>query len=397
MNAMKKDPIEAPKKVNEFIHEFVTTFEFYSQIIDSLQDYSIFTTDKELRINSWNEGAAKMFGYKTEEVIGKHFEIIHTEEDRKNGITKNKIEHALKEGRVADYRWSKHKDGSQFYASEVIFPLKGKDGELLGFVEILKDLTERQKAEQAIQKYVKELEELNTHKENILAILSHDLRSPLSGIIQMAELLKNDYKTMEEVQLKSMLDSQYELATNELAMLDYLLEWARIRYASEAFTPKHLKLLPRVKKVFDTLSEVAAKASIQLHLEMEENIQVFADEKMLLSILQNLVSNAIKHSMEGEEVTVAGTQTEDMILVQVKDTGRGMSKKTQEKLFVPQMTDLLNVRKDDKGAGIGLLLVKGFVEKNGGEIFFESVKGEGSSFYFTLPIEKPGKHTEDVD
>lgn len=394
---MKKVPIDIPILKNEFIHEFISTFEFYSQIIDSLQDYSIFTTDKEMRINSWNEGSTKMFGYKNKEVIGKHFEIIYTEEDRKNNITQTKTESALKEGRVADYRWSVHKDGNQFYAYEVIFPLKGKDGELLGFVTILRDLTERQKAEQAIKRYIKELEELNTHKENILAILSHDLRSPLSGIIQMAELLKDEYKTMEDDQLKSMLDSQYELAKNELAMLDYLLEWARIRYASEAFTPQKIQLLPYVNKVFDTLSEVAAKASITLHLEMEENIQVFADEKMLLSILQNLVSNAIKHSIEGEGVTVAATQTEDMILVQVKDTGSGMSKKTQEKLFVPQITDLLNARKDDKGAGIGLLLVKGFVEKNGGEIYFESVKGEGSTFSFTLPMEKPMEHTQDVD
>ncbi|HEY6913451.1 MAG TPA: PAS domain-containing sensor histidine kinase, partial [Paludibacter sp.] len=280
-----------------YLPEFISTFEFYSQIIDSLQDYSIFTTDKELRINSWNEGSSKMFGYENEEVIGKHIEMIYTEEDRKKSIIQTKIETALKEGRVADYRWSVHKDGSRFYAYEVIFPLKGKEGELLGFVKILRDLTERQKSEQAIQAYIKELEELNTHKENILAILSHDLRSPLSGIIQMAELLKTNYQNMEEDQLKTMLDSQYELANKELAMLDYLVEWARIKYASEVFTPRQIHLLPYVKKVFDTLGEVAAKASIQLHVEIEEDIQVFADEKMLLSIMQNLVSNAIKHSV----------------------------------------------------------------------------------------------------
>ncbi|MGE5427320.1 MAG: ATP-binding protein [Methylococcaceae bacterium] len=372
-----------------YLPEFISTFEFYSQIIDSLQDYSIFTTDKELRINSWNEGSSKMFGYENEEVIGKHIEMIYTEEDRKNSITQTKIETALKEGRVADYRWSVHKDGSLFYAYEVIFPLKGKEGELLGFVKILRDLTERQKSEQAIQAYIKELEELNTHKENILALLSHDLRSPLSGIIQMAELLKENYKTMEDGQLKIMLDNQYELAKNELAMLDYLVEWARIKYASEVFTPRKIQLLPYVKKVFETLSEVAAKASITLHLEIEEDIQVFADEKMLLSILQNLVSNAIKHSVTGEGVTVGAKPLEDKILVQVKDTGIGMSKKIQEKLFIPQMKDLLDARKEDKGAGIGLLLVKGFVEKNGGEIYFESVKGEGTSFYFTMPAEQP--------
>ena len=377
--------------------EFIPTMEFYSQVIDSLQDYAIFTLNKDLFINSWSSGAAKIFGYETKEVLGKDFDVIFTKEDIKNGIHRAEIKTALKEGKAVDNRYHKRKDGSTFYAYGLVFPIKGKDEELLGYVKILRDLTESKEAEEASKKHLKDLEDLNIHKESILAILSHDLRSPLSGIIQMAELLKDDYKTMEDDQLKKMLDSQYELAKNELDMLDYLLEWARIKYASTAFAPKKNQLLPYIDKVFEILKGVAAIKSIHLHNEIEENTIVFADRKMMLSILQNLVSNAIGHSYQGGIITITARGKDKMILVQVKDEGVGMSKQTLENLFKPKIKKLSESRKEDQGAGIGLLLVKGFVEKQGGEICVDSVHGEGTSFYFTLPTEKPKENKDSVD
>jgi PAS domain S-box-containing protein len=160
-------------------NKYIPTAEFYSQIIDSLQDYSIFTLDKEFNINSWSSGSAKIFGYETDEVIGEPFDIIFTEEDLKSGIPKREIETVLKEGRATDNRWHIAKDRSLFYAYGLVFSLIGSDGEMLGYVKILRDLTERKQSEDAIKKYIRELEELNTHKESVLAILSHDLRSRL--------------------------------------------------------------------------------------------------------------------------------------------------------------------------------------------------------------------------
>lgn len=109
---------------------------------------------------------------------------------------------------------------------------------------------------------------------------------------------------------------------------------------------------------------------------------------MLISIIQDIVSNAIKHTEKGGTITVSAKSNDDRIIVQVKDTGVGMSREIMENLFTPQLKTLSEARKKNKGAGIGLLLVKGFLEKNGGEIWVESIEGEGSSFYFTLPIEK---------
>jgi two-component system CheB/CheR fusion protein len=370
-------------------NKYVPTAEFYSQIIDSLQDYSIFTLDNKLNINSWNSGSAKIFGYETDEVIGEPFDIIFTEEDIKSGIPQREIEKALKEGRATDNRWHISKDKSLFYAYGLVFPLIGSDGEMLGYVKILRDLTERKQSEDAIKKYVRDLEDLNAHKESVLAILSHDLRSPLSGIIGIAQYLKEDFHKMKPDEVQEMLDILYKSSTDELEMLDYLVEWARIKYASGVFSPTKIKLTEYINKVFETLTETASVNAINLHHEIEEDTSVFADAKMLISIIQNIVSNAIKHTGKGGSVTVSAKSKEDKIIVQIKDTGIGMSREIMDSLFKPQMKALSEERKKNRGAGIGLLLVKGFLEKNGGEIWVESIEGEGSSFYFTLPIDEP--------
>ncbi len=181
----------------------------------------------------------------------------------------------------------------------------------------------------------------------------------------------------------------YKSSTDELDMLDYLVEWARIKYASDVFSPTKIKLTEYINKVFETLNETASINTINLHHEIETDTSVFADGKMLISIIQNIVSNAIKHTGKGGTITVSAKSKEDKIIVQVKDTGVGMSEEIMKNLFTPQMKALTEARKKNKGAGIGLLLVKGFLEKNGGEIWVESIEGEGSTFYFTLPIEKP--------
>ena len=370
-------------------NKYIPTAEFYSQIIDSLQDYSIFTLDKEFNINSWSSGSTKIFGYKTDEVLGEPFDIIFTEIDVKNGVPKREIETALKEGRATDNRWHIAKDKSLFYAYGLVFPLIGLDGEMLGYVKILRDLTERKQSEDAIKKYVGELEDLNTHKESVMAILSHDLRSPLSAIIGTAKYLKENFHKIKPDAIQEMLDLLYKSSTDELAMLDYLVEWARIKYAADGFSPTQIKLTDYIDKVFATLKESASINTINLHHEIEMNTSVFADGKMLISIIQNIVSNAIKHTKKGGAITVSAKSKDDKIIVQVKDTGVGMTEEIMEKLFTPQMKTLSQTRKKNKGAGIGLLLVKGFLEKNGGEIWVESIEGKGTSFYFTLPIEKP--------
>ncbi|MBC8004248.1 MAG: PAS domain-containing sensor histidine kinase, partial [Verrucomicrobia bacterium] len=328
-------------KLNDNKH--ISSDTFIRLVVGSLQDYAIFTTDKDLLINCWCAGSTKLFGYKSNEVIGRPSEIIYTEEDKNNNIPCLEMENALKEGKASNNRWHVTRDGSLFYAYEQMFPLKDTNENLIGFVKILRDLTEKKIAEDAINKHMKELEDLITHKENILAILSHDLRSPLAAIIEISDHLKSNIDEMNHADIKQMLDILYQASTDELNMLDYLLEWARIKYASEVFSPSMLDLSNYIRKAFNIFSEHAAVNNISLQNEVPGGTAVFADKKMLLSILQNLVSNALKHSLPMGIINVSAIIQDGKILVKVEDTGTGMPKEKLEKLFKPQLKPLSNL------------------------------------------------------
>lgn len=358
--------------------------EFYSRVIDSLPDYSIFTVDQELKINSWSSGSTQLFQYEVEEIMGEDFDIIFTEEDKKKGIPETEIAIALKDGEAADNRWHIRKDGSKFYVYGQVYPITGDDGEMKGYVKILRDLTERQNAE----KYAKDAEELSVHKESILFILSHDFRSLISGVTSTAEYLDKNFDKMNTITAKEMLQLLRTTSKQELDLLDYLIEWARIKYASEAFAPVKTELFTHVKKAFDTLNDDAVAKNISLQNDIAENTTVFADSDMLLSILRNLISNGIKYSHKGGKIAVSAQTKADEIIIEIKDDGIGITKAIKDKLFTPQITTISDGWKKDKEAGIGLILSKGFVEKNGGRIWIESIEGKGSSSYFTVPTDK---------
>ena len=372
--------------------QYVPSAEFYSQIVDSLKDYSIFTVDKDLNINSWNSGSTNIFQYENDEIIGLPFETIFTEEDKKNKIAQNEIDLAIKNGRSVDVRWHLRKDDSIFFADGLVFPLKDAQDAPIGFVKILRDITARKQSEDSIKKYAKDLEELNEHKEIVLSILSHDLRSPLAGIIQGAEYLKNNFDTLDPKLTKELLNEFYNAAVNELNMLDYLVQWARIKYAAETFVPIKINLKEYTDKVFVILKETAAIKSLKLENKILASYNVFADEKMLLSILQNLISNAINHCNSKGNIILSAKKKENIITISVADNGIGMPKEKLNKLFYPEVQSLTKSIDKKNGAGIGLLLVKGFLEKNGGEIWVESSEGKGTTFFFTLPETKLKKN-----
>ncbi len=374
---------ESSTKIIE--NQYIPTAEFYTQVIDCLQDYAVFTLDKELVINSWNSGATKLFQYETGDIIGKQFDTIFTEEDKKNDIPNVEIAKTLKHGKASDNRWHIRKDGSKFYAYGLVYPLTRDDGEMIGYVKILRDITERKKSE----KYAKDIEDLSLDRESILFVLSHDFRSLLTSIIGTAKYLQSNFEKMKTDNVKEMLDLLHQTSNDELNLLDYLVEWARLKYASEAFAPINVELSKCVSKIFEELNESAVANNIRLHNNIKEDVCVFADGELLLSIFQNLISNAIKHITSGGKITVTAKRSEAKVIIEIKDTGIGMSEEIQRKLFTPQITSISNKGEYDKGVGIGLLLAKGFVEKNGGEIWTESVEGKGSSFYFTLPVSKP--------
>jgi len=373
--------------------KFVPTIETYTTIIDNLKDYAVFTIDSNGSINSWNLGAVALFGYTYGEMMGEKVEVLFTKSERDEGLPEKELQLALQEGKAESTRFYVRKDHSEFSGYGLVFPLNDNHDVLIGYLRIVRDVTASLHMEAAIKNQLLELELLNSHKEDVLSMLSHDLRSPLDGIIGIADYIKEHYETMDRPLIKEMLDHIYRAVKEEHAMLDYLVEWARIKQASEMFRPTIVELNQYVEKVFDLLKETATLNTVTLFHNIEFNTMVYADGKMLLSIIQNILSNAIRHTNPGGKITVTAKQVEGKMIVQVEDNGDGMTDAIQEKLFKPQLKFLVKERKGKEGAGLGLLLVKSFLEKNGGEIWVESKAGVGSSFYFSLPLSKaPAVH-----
>ncbi|MBL0341327.1 MAG: PAS domain S-box protein [Bacteroidetes bacterium] len=364
--------------------------DFFNQVIDSLQDYSIFTIDTNFKINSWNSGAITIFQYEPGEILQQHFDIIFTDEDKQNGIPALEIKAALESGKAINNRWHIRKDGSRFYAQGQVFPVKSISGEAIGFVKILRDLTENKRTEDAINKYIGDLEELITHKDKILAILSHDLRSPLARMISITDYLRSDFDVIDPAEFKKLLKHLNKSVKEELNMLDYLVEWARIKYASQVFTPTKTDIYDFVLKAIETYQSTASANHVKLENHIKKNTFVYADGKMILSVIQNIIANAIRHSGEGDLVTISSYNSDNDMVVVIKDSGSGMSAETQQKLFTPNLESLASSRNQNQGAGIGMLLTKSFLETNGGKIWFESSEGNGTTFYFSLPLtERP--------
>ena len=373
-------------KVQKLKTEYLPTNDFYSQVIDSLEDYAVLTTDENLIINSWNSGAVSIFKYSPKEIIGKHFKTIFTKEDIKNGIPGIEIHRAIKEGRAKDERWHLKKDKNIFYASGLVFPLNDENKNCIGFVKILRDLTDKKNAEVAIKKYLKELEELNSHKEKTLSVLSHDLRSPLTSMLASTTFLKSKFESLKPADTFQMLDILHISTKNMLGMLNNLVEWARIKYAAEIFTPEILNLRNYVFQITESAHENSALKEIEVVNNVDSKVIVYADRKMLSSILHNILSNAIKYTPISGKITIKAKTDKSKVMVEVKDNGVGMSEEMLKKLLSYEIQAPKASITSEEGAGIGLLLVKGFLEKNGGKISIKSKVGKGTSFCFSLPI-----------
>ncbi len=296
------------------------------------------------------------------------------------------IQIGLKEKFAIDRRWHIFKDKARNFSSSLINPIINSLGKILSINKATHKIVGREESHDDLNKQIKDLEELNEHKENILSLIAHDLRSPLASIISIADHLKSNFTTIEPAEASKMINYLYDSSKEELFKLDSLVEWARVKYASETFSPKNIAIRQSVNKVLNTLNQLATENNIKLYNTIPLNITVFADEKMLDSILQNIISNAIKYSHKGDQVSINVTKETKEIIIEVKDNGIGMSNEVKAKLFTPQMEILSKVRKEKKGAGIGLLMTKKFIEKNGGRIWIKSEIGIGTTFFFTLPI-----------
>jgi signal transduction histidine kinase len=234
-------------------------------------------------------------------------------------------------------------------------------------------------------KYINgKLNEALALKDTFLSILSHDLRSP---VLALGSSLKK-LKTAEIKQGSDafqvhmdMFEKQYETTKN---LLENLLLWANAQSDKLPYKREKLFIEEIIANCISVYAEAAQQKNVEITTSVSDNLEVSADKFMLESIFRNLISNALKFSYEGGQINISAQEKAENILITVSDTGTGMGEDALEKLFSVGQNFSKSGTSGEKGTGLGLLLCKEFVEKNGGTIWAESSKGKGSRFCFTL-------------
>jgi len=231
-----------------------------------------------------------------------------------------------------------------------------------------------------------ELIKLNASKDKFLSILAHDIKNPLSSIYGISELLVTDYDKLTQKEKKVFTQDIHTLSTNLFEMINTLLTWSISQNGMIAHRPEPFSIASLCRKSVQNLQIVAKQKDIMLLSQAEDELSVFADENMILSVLHNLVNNAIKYSYHGSKIDIEARQTNGFAVISVIDSGIGLSPASQAKLFRYDQHFLCKGTAGESGTGLGLILCKDFVEKNGGTISVESAVDKGSTFIFTLPV-----------
>jgi len=250
---------------------------------------------------------------------------------------------------------------------------------------IIRDITERKRVEAEILSKTEELQKVNAEKDKFFSIIAHDLRSPLCGFMGLTEILAENSLKIPTEELHKLALAMKNSATNVFRLLGNLLEWSRMQRGLTVFTPELLLLNSVISESLIPITEDAIKKDIRIIFEIPDDIFVLADKNMLESIIRNLVSNAIKFTSNGGKIIVsAQLSSEKMVNISIMDTGIGMNKEMIANLF---RLDANTNRKGTNGeysTGLGLIISKDLIEKNGGELLIESEEGKGSLFKLTL-------------
>ncbi len=230
------------------------------------------------------------------------------------------------------------------------------------------------------------LNQLNADKDRFISILGHDLKSPFNNLLGLSELLKEDIHKLDIDEIESIVNDINKTAKKTYKLLEDILMWARAQQGNIPFKPQILNLREICMDIFDIISPNARAKNITVIYSAPDDIVIFADIDMLRTVLLNLISNAIKFTNNGGAINISAEQTKTDVIISVSDNGIGIEPEDLAKLF--DISEVLTTKgtAGETGTGLGLLLCKDFVIKNGGTIWIESEVGKGSEFKFTLPM-----------
>lgn len=353
---------------------FKNLFELHSAIMLLVDPYTRYIIDA-------NDAASRFYGYsksvlklmRIDEMNDLPEEQVKTERER---IRQHNQDYFVFRHRLAN--------GENRIVEVHSSPIDFQEKQILFL--IIHDITERMLNEREIELKNEQLVKINAEKDKFFSILAHDLRGPFNGFLGLTQLMSEQLHelTMDEVQ--KMASSMKNSAANLFRLLENLLHWARFEQGLMPFDPKVVDLLPVVNESISMIMDLAHKKEIEINSFVPNSINVIADLNMLQTIIRNMISNAVKFTPRGGEITIAAKNAgKQSVEITIQDTGIGMSQTMLDNLFT---VDVKTNRKGTEGelsTGLGLILCKEFVEKHGGEIRVESEEGVGSVFYVTFP------------
>jgi len=231
----------------------------------------------------------------------------------------------------------------------------------------------------------KKLRELNEKKDKFFAIMAHDLRSPFASLVGYSKLLKEKIDTLNKEEIKEYADNIFTYASNFERLVNDLLCWSNLQWGNFSFNPKNIEIEDLAKEVVKLFSSQATAKNIKLNTRFTGPARAYGDVEMISSVLRNLVSNSLKFTKIGGEVEISAEDNGIEVVMKVKDNGIGIPERIMKRLFKIDQQALSIGTANERGNGMGLLLVKEFVEKNAGKVWVESEPAKGTTFYVALP------------
>jgi len=347
--------------------------------LENVKDYGIFLLDAEGKVTTWNAGAERILGYESDEIVGQSFDKIFTAHDVEKDQPRRELEAAVEKGRAEDERWHIRRDGSRFWAMGVVTPLWNDAGELQGFAKILRDITDRKKAED-------EAIEENQRKDEFLAMLSHELRNPLAAISVATQAIQTPGQTSQDVQQAANIIER-QLAGLE-HMVNDLLDVSRITRGKIQIRRERVTLNKVVEDAIETTRSLMQSRRHQLQASLpQEPIWIDGDATRLEQIVSNLLANAAKYTDVGGQIWLTIDREGNEAIIRVKDTGTGIMQEMLPRIFELFTQADRSLDRSQGGLGIGLTLTRRLVEMHGGKIeaFSEGVS-QGSEFVVRLPV-----------
>lgn len=376
---------------------------------------AIIMSDERDRIIFWNEAAERMFGYAKDEATGLTMhETIAPKKMR--AVAKPAYERFAKTGEgpvVGSTRELEavKKDGTTFPIELSVSAVQvGGEWHAIG---VIRDITERKKSEERIVSYLREVErqkklveeqaeemramndrlleserelvKMNADKDKFFSIIAHDLKSPFYGFLGYSQALDEGLATMPTDRAQSIAAKMRASAKNVFELIENLLDWSRAKLGQYDPDPTTFPLRDAVEAAVKAVRESASAKGVELAFGEAHDCEITADRGMIEATLRNLLANAVKFSTRGGSVTVSCKSRGAKVAVFVTDEGIGIPEEAQDELFRIDRAYTTAGTDNEKGTGLGLILCKEFVERNGGEIWVESTPGVGSTFAFTAP------------